>query len=59
MAVLRIKEPSDKMAESYSLKIDKNGISITAYTNVGIFRGVQTLLQLIEEHQSDFRKCFR
>ncbi|SKB90058.1 hexosaminidase [Soonwooa buanensis] len=58
LAVLRIKEPSDKMAESYRLKIDKNGISITAYTNIGVFRGVQTLLQLIEEYQSDLKLPF-
>ncbi len=55
LAVLRVKEPSEKLAESYNLNVDKNGISITAYSNAGIFRGIQTLLQIIEEHQSDLK----
>lgn len=55
LAVLRVKEPSEQLAESYKLNVDKNGISITAYSNAGIFRGIQTLLQIIEEHQSDLK----
>lgn len=49
--VLPIKEPTDKQLESYTLSISKTGISIFAYTNTGVFRGIQTLLQLIEEHR--------
>ena len=55
LAVLRVKEPSEQLAESYKLNVDKNGISITAYSNAGIFLGIQTLLQIIEEHQSDLK----
>ncbi|SFS95113.1 hexosaminidase [Sphingobacterium wenxiniae] len=41
--------------EAYNLKIDDTGIEITASSNHGIFYGMQTLLQLIEEHKSDLR----
>ncbi len=34
-------------AEAYSLKADKNGVTITAKTMAGLFYGVQTLRQLL------------
>ncbi|MEO8773258.1 MAG: family 20 glycosylhydrolase [Gelidibacter sp.] len=32
--------------ESYDLKVDKNGVNLSATTDVGILRGLETLLQL-------------
>lgn len=37
----------------YELRIDKKGIRIAAATNKGLFYGIQTLLQVIEEHTDD------
>ena len=47
--------PIDINEEYYELEIGKNGIEIAAPTNRGIFLGIQTLLQLIEEHKSDLK----
>lgn len=48
-----IKE-TDTMEEGYyTLTIDKNGIAIEAPSNKGLFYGVQTLIQIIEEHRDD------
>lgn len=33
--------------EGYELKVDKEGISISAYSNTGVFYGIQTLRQLL------------
>jgi hexosaminidase len=47
--------PADVNQEYYELEISKNGIEISAPTNKGIFLGIQTLLQLIEEHKDDLK----
>lgn len=41
--------------EAYSISIGKEGIAISSYDNKGALYGVQTLLQLIEEHKNDLQ----
>ena len=41
-------ENDDANAESYNLVINKKGVNITSPSEVGIFYGLQTLLQLTE-----------
>lgn len=41
--------------EYYELNINQNGILIASPTNRGIVLGIQTLLQLIEEHKKDLK----
>lgn len=53
--IIYLAGPEDRSDEYYELDINKNGISIAAPTNKGIFYGVQTFLQLIEEHKSDLK----
>lgn len=36
--------------ESYSLKITSSGIRLSAPTEIGIFHGLESLLQLVEQH---------
>ena len=45
--------PEDRNEEYYELSIDQNGVSISAPTNQGVFLGIQTFLQLVEEHKDD------
>ena len=37
----------DSLSDSYQLEVSKNGITISANNNAGVFYGIQTLLQLI------------
>ena len=37
------------------LTINEKGINISGYDNQGLFYGVQTLLQLVEEHKTDLK----
>ncbi|HAY3550258.1 family 20 glycosylhydrolase [Elizabethkingia meningoseptica] len=39
----------------YTLKIDDKGVNIAGYDNQGLFYGVQTFLQLVEEHKNDLQ----
>ncbi len=39
----------------YELTIDENGVDIAAPTNKGLFYGLQTLLQIIDEHKADLQ----
>lgn len=39
----------------YTLTINEKGINISGYDNQGLFYGVQTLLQLVEEHKTDLK----
>ena len=50
-----MKEVLPSFQEEYKLNISQSGIIISATTREGIFRGIQTLLQLVEEHQSDLK----
>ncbi len=51
---LRLKKNAAKdLPESYNLLVDKNKIVIEATEEVGLFRGVQTLLQLISNSLAD------
>jgi hexosaminidase len=42
------------MEESYSLKVDKEKIELSAKTDIGAIRGLETLLQLVERDQEGF-----
>ena len=53
--IIYLAGPENLSEEYYELDINQNGISIAAPTNRGIFLGIQTLLQLIEEHKKDFK----
>lgn len=37
----------------YQLDVNREGVTIAAHDNTGVFYGIQTLLQLIEEHKTD------
>src|SRR5699024_1665525 len=50
-----IQAPKDAGEGYYKLHIDKDGVNIAAPDNTGIFYGVQTLLQLIEEHKEELK----
>lgn len=45
--IMHVEEKSDLSNESYSLMISEKEIKISASTNEGIFRGLQTIFQLI------------
>lgn len=47
---LTVKTDSTVSDESYVLKINRKGVSISAPTDAGLFYGIQTLLQLIEKN---------
>jgi len=53
--IIYLAAPKNSNEEYYELDINQNGISIAAPTNRGIFLGIQTLLQLIEEHKKDLK----
>lgn len=42
------------MDESYSLKVELAGVSLTAVSHVGIMRGLETLLQLLDVDREGF-----
>ena len=48
--VYQLKKDSLNSNESYSLKVDKKGVEISAFTEAGLFYGIQTLLQLAENN---------
>lgn len=50
-----LKPTADTKEGYYELTIDKNGVNIAAPTNEGLFLGMQTLLQLVEEHKDDYQ----
>ncbi len=47
--------PKDMNPESYILTIHKDGINIASPSNKGISPGIRTLLQIIEEYQSELK----
>ena len=53
--VMYLAGPENRSDEYYELDINQNGIFIAAPTNKGVFYGIQTLLQLIEEHKKDLK----
>lgn len=40
--------------ESYNLKVDENGVNLNALTDIGILRGLETLLQLTTNDASSY-----
>lgn len=48
----KYKIPEKAFAEAYTLKIENKEITISAKTPKGIFFGVQSLIQLLENHKS-------
>lgn len=44
--VLKIEKVANSQREAYHIKIDENKISISANTKLGLFNGIQTILQL-------------
>ncbi len=46
--------PSESVDESYSLKIESNGITLNSATDLGALRGLETLLQSLKEDISGF-----
>lgn len=49
------KTENSKKNGSYVLTINNRGVEITASTNKGLFYGIQTLLQIIENHRDDYK----
>jgi hexosaminidase len=45
--VLRVEPRADAAEESYHLHADRNGVTLSAATHAGLFRGLQTLRQLL------------
>ncbi len=43
--------------EAYQLTVSKNEIVVKAKTTIGLYRGVQTLVQLAEDHNHTIRLC--
>lgn len=50
-----LKKDAKQKEGYYTLTINDKGINIAGYDNQGLFYGVQTLLQLVEEHKDDLK----
>lgn len=50
-----LKKDAQQKDGYYTLTINEKGINISGYDNQGLFYGVQTLLQLVEEHKTDLK----
>ncbi|MEP6662484.1 MAG: beta-N-acetylhexosaminidase, partial [Verrucomicrobiota bacterium] len=45
--------PQNKEAEGYNLKVDSGGVLVAADSDTGLFYGVQTLVQLLEQSRRE------
>lgn len=53
--VAYIDAPEGAKTGYHQLHIDKSGVTISAPENVGILYGIQSLLQMVEEHKEDLK----
>lgn len=48
------RKPGLDVDESYELNVNEESITLTSATDIGVLRGVETLLQLVEQRDSTF-----